>query len=34
LPVPQEGGSIRGMARHFNVGVATIDRVKNSHMAD
>ncbi|MEA2078578.1 MAG: recombinase family protein [Pseudomonadota bacterium] len=29
-----EGVSIRGIARHFNVGVATIDRVKNSHMAN
>ena len=30
----EEGASIRGIARHFNVGVATIDRVKNSHIAD
>ena len=27
-----EGASIRGIARHFNVGVATIDRVKNSYV--
>ena len=30
----EEGTSIRGIARHFNVGVATIDRVKNSQRAD
>jgi DNA invertase Pin-like site-specific DNA recombinase len=30
----EEGASIRGIARHFNVGVATIDRVKNSQRAD
>ena len=30
----EEGASIRGTARHFNVGVATIDRVKNSQRAD
>lgn len=30
----EEGASIRGIARHFNVGVATINRIKNSHMAD
>lgn len=28
------GTSIRGIARHFNVGVATIDRVKNSAVID
>lgn len=28
-----EGVSIRGIARHFNVGVATVDRVKNSKVA-
>ncbi len=26
----QEGQSIRALARHFNVGVATIDRIKRS----
>ncbi|WP_083347814.1 helix-turn-helix domain-containing protein [Ruegeria halocynthiae] len=26
----QEGQSIRAIARHFNVGVATIDRIKRS----
>ena len=25
-----EGQSIHAMARHFNVGVATIDRIKNA----
>jgi len=29
-----EGESIRGIARHFNVGVATIDRVKNSNVTN
>lgn len=28
-----EGQSIRSMARHFNVGVATIDRIKNAQSA-
>ncbi len=27
-----EGVSIRGISRHFNVGVATIDRIKNSRV--
>ena len=34
LRMLEEGASIRGIARHFNVGVATIDRVKNSQRAD
>ena len=29
----EEGASIRGIARHFNVGVATIDRVKKQSHA-
>ncbi len=29
----KEGMGIRSIARHFNVGVATIDRVKNSEIA-
>lgn len=34
LRMLDEGGSIRGIARHFNVGVATVDRIKNSQLAD
>ncbi len=26
----KDGQSIRAIARHFNVGVATIDRIKNT----